>query len=152
MTNRKTCVHEGCRYPIFAKGYCKYHQGYRTDPKRPRKISIKRRVTGEKALFDQIWAKRMHVSYLSGKSLEQYCPYFYLNMFAHLISKRKAKELMLVEKNIVLLTPDEHYLLDFGTKEMRERYAERNGCDWGRLEKLKQELLDIEKSVLLEGK
>ena len=46
----KTCLKEGCTNPVFAKGYCKWHQYMRTDkkskakkiPKRLKPVSDKR--------------------------------------------------------------------------------------------------------------
>ena len=45
------------------------------------------------------------------------------------------------EKNIVLLTHDEHTLFDFGTEEQREQYARLTGADWNKLYNLREELL-----------
>ena len=33
MIKSKPCIVDGCEYPRFAKGYCKPHQGLRTDKK-----------------------------------------------------------------------------------------------------------------------
>jgi hypothetical protein len=35
----KTCLSDGCSYPVFGGGYCKLHQYYRTDKKKPKKIN-----------------------------------------------------------------------------------------------------------------
>lgn len=85
----------------------------------------KKKPTGEKALFDEIWAERKHVSFVSGIKLEQYNnPTFYVNMFAHVLSKKNYPEFRLNKENIMLVTPEEHMLLDHGSKSQRERYAE----------------------------
>lgn len=31
----KTCMHQSCNYPVFGKGYCRYHQHLRPDKKAP---------------------------------------------------------------------------------------------------------------------
>lgn len=34
----RTCNYDGCEYPVFGGGFCKYHQGYRTDKKNKSKV------------------------------------------------------------------------------------------------------------------
>lgn len=35
----KTCTKEGCSNPVFGGGYCKWHQGYRADKKKPKPLN-----------------------------------------------------------------------------------------------------------------
>lgn len=139
MIRRNICSQDGCTYPVFAKKLCKYHQSFRTD-KKPTQPKVKKttkkpqyKASGERTLFDSIWSTRKRVSFVSGQELDKYNALgLYLNMFAHVLSKAQNKypKFKLYDKNIVLLTPDEHYLLDFGTNEQREKYAQENDCSW----------------------
>ena len=63
-------------------------------------------------------------------------------MFAHVLSKAQNKfyKFKLYKKNIILLTPHEHLLLDHGTIEQREMYATKTGCDWNTILELEEEL------------
>lgn len=131
--SRKRCNADGCDNLRWGKGYCKYHQNLRPDYKPYRYQSKK---TGQIEVFLDIWEERQHVSFLSGSLL----PKFNVSLFAHVLSKAKNKypEFKLYKKNIILLTPYEHMLLDHGTKSQREAY----GFNWDKIESLKQELLD----------
>lgn len=110
----------------------------RTDKKKTTSKILKK-ATGERELFKSVWENRAHVSELSGHKLGEPV----VSMFAHLLPKGLYPRFRLREDNIILLTPHEHYLLDFGTEEMREVYTEKYGCDWGvvydKIEKLKIE-------------
>lgn len=147
MIRRNTCKEDGCEYPVFAKKLCKYHQNLRTDKKPTQKkrstIKAKIKPSGERTIFDLIWNTRDRISFVSGKSLQQYeGTDFYPNLFAHVLSKAQNRypKFKLYDRNIVLLTPDEHYLLDFGTEEQREKYAEEHNCSWQPLYDLRDEL------------
>lgn len=136
----KTCVIDGCDNLVFTHGYCRRHSHnyYSLKEVKPKaKPKVKYKTTGERALFDAIWSMREHTSYLTGKKLDCYSETFYLNMFAHVLPKGKYPDFRLFDKNIVLLTPEEHYLLDFGTEEQRQRYSDR----WYLIDDLKEVLL-----------
>jgi hypothetical protein len=93
--------------------------------------------TGEAAMFNAIWQTRPHKSQLSGKPIHNPMP----GNFAHLHAKGKRPDLRLLDKNIILLTTEEHTLLDAGTIAKREAYAKDNNCDWEVIETLKQIVL-----------
>ena len=68
---------------------------------------------------------------------------------AHVLAKGQNKypKFKFYKKNLILLTEYEHQLLDAGTIEQRQHYAEyceQNGgkCDWQKLFDLKEELLE----------
>jgi len=107
--------------------------------KTPKPIGSKKK-TGELALFMSIWDTRAKVSYLSGRDLSRTPDYLILNCFAHVLAKGKYPKFRLSSENIVLLDPDEHYLLDFGTEDQRQKYAEENNCSWEQLYKLRDRL------------
>jgi hypothetical protein len=81
-------------------------------------------MTGEKEIFDQIWMDRPHISEISGIQLHQYVPTYYLNLFAHILCKKDYPKIRLLPENIMLLTPNEHYLFDVKQEKDRQEYAE----------------------------
>ena len=100
-------------------------------------------VTKEVEMYDKIWEEREPVSFLSGRSLGvSKGSNFWFNIFAHVLAKGKAKypKFKLYSKNLILLTPEEHNLLDFCSKADREAYAKRNNCDWKIVYDLMEEL------------
>lgn len=144
------CKWEGCDYhgPLIA-GYCQQHYWqHRHQIKHSNKkstIKQSNKNSGQKELFDQIWKQREHKSWLTGKSLDKFeGTDFYPNLFAHLLSKLNYKKWKLKPDNIILLTPEEHRLLDQGTEEQRQEYkykVEKQGykCDWEKLYELIEE-------------
>jgi hypothetical protein len=106
----------------------------------------------EITIFNLIWKTRERKSFLTGTWLRTFedSPLFF-NCFAHVLAKGQNKYpyFKYYMKNIVLLTPGEHALLDQGTEEARISYAleveERSGgkitADWPKLKALEQELL-----------
>jgi len=163
----KVCNSEGCNNPVFSKGYCKYHQNQRTDDKwitslakrnNPKVNSIKKKVLptpkiysgindlnakGEAELFKKIWDSRGHVSFLSSKLItEREGSPFWFSIFAHVLAKGKAKypKFKMYSKNIIILTPTEHFLLDHCSEDERQKYASRNNCNWDKVYELRCQL------------
>lgn len=100
-------------------------------------------VKTEVDLFSRIWEDRPHKSFLSNKPLNfQEKSGLWYNLFAHVLAKGKAKypRFKLYSKNIVLLTPQEHTLLDQSSKDQRDKYALQNGCNWNKIYDLEEEL------------
>jgi len=118
-------------------------------PKRKRIKRVKN-YTGERELFMDIWNDSKKCSFLSGKSLIHLANYkddpdragLFYSCFAHVLPKASNKyPLFRVNRaNIVLLTPEEHNLLDFGTEEQRQKYAEKNDCRWKGIYELRERL------------
>lgn len=140
----KTCSYTGCSNPRWKnnpedskEGWCKYH--IPTDLKKAKpngyitksNLKTKRKPTGEMALFRAIWGVRPHVSFVSSKPVE-----FAPITFAHALNKNKWSKFRYYDKNIVLLTPEEHYALDFGTEEDRKKL----GGNWEKLYELREQL------------
>lgn len=102
-------------------------------------------------IFKHLWAVLPKKSYISGLWLREFenTPFF-LNIFAHVLPKRQNAYPYFVHyfKNITLLTPGEHALLDQGTEEQRIQYAldleqasgGKQTADWGKLKKLEEDL------------
>lgn len=103
---KKACKCCGTEQFIWAHGLCKVC----SMKSKPIKIQTKAKSpTGEKALFDEIWDSRPHVSYVSGISLEKYYgTKLYPNLFSHCLPKGKYPEHRLNPDNIVMVSPQEH--------------------------------------------
>src|SRR5689334_16730504 len=111
MIKSKPCTVEGCKNPRFAKGYCKVHQGLRTD-KKPRSIKritekgfklkeIKKElVQTDMAFYLKVWMARPHKCEECKTNLESK-PRLY--NFDHILEKQSHPELRHVEDNIQLL-------------------------------------------------
>lgn len=97
-----------CRYCGRARfaGYGSVTKGSKV--KKVPKVTF-REPTGELALFNAIWNSRPRVSFLSGKAIRE----FSVNNFAHVLRKAPSSypKFKLYDKNIILLTPQEH--MDF---------------------------------------
>lgn len=136
--NPKKCSYEGCNANAWTGGkqpMCKSHMSREPKPSftmssSPRKKTaskivknhLKRKPSGEAAIFEVVWNTRPRVSFISGVDLggdAKAC------MFAHILNKGKYPRFKLYDKNIQLLTCEEHSLLDAGTQQQREDYAAR---------------------------
>ncbi len=121
-----------------------------------------RKKTGELELFIEIWKERKekdgrHRSFISGKYLDSYVNTdWFLDCFPHVIPKNgigrlpafpnkyvKDKLLRLNKDNIVLATPQEHFLIDQGTKQQREEYEKANGCSFDKFYEKQNRLIEI---------
>lgn len=94
------------------------------------------RMARQLELFKEIWSERDHISFLSGKPLK----YFDVKYMAHVLPKGKYTKYKYLKENIILLTPEEHNLLDQGTEKQRLEYAKKNNCDWNIVYNLKEKL------------
>ncbi len=119
MIPRKKKVCKGCGHEdyVWSHGLCKQCAAKNYKPS----SFIKQKAnspTGEKAMFDMIWEASPHLSYVSGTPLDrwEHSP-LYVNMFSHILPKGKYPLARLDERNIVLLTPQEHIDWHSYTKE-----------------------------------
>lgn len=106
----------------------------------------KRKPTGELKLFLEIYNERELKSFITERPII-YKPYDsrFVNCFAHVLPKSKYPKFRLNKNNIVLLTPYEHYLYDYGCRDQKLNYAvyaDKRGydCDWNKLLELREEL------------
>jgi len=111
----------------------------------PTPEQIKEVTQSEWAAFRMLWTYMDKRSYLSKLFLRDFYsgPYF-LNCFAHVLAKGKNQYpyFKYYLRNIILLTPGEHALLDEGTVEQRESYAKTvKTTDWSTIGVLKESLL-----------
>ena len=135
---------KGCGKEIHKYGNVTYKLCPKCNAKRLRGKNTPKKATGQADLFEEIWNEREHRSFLSNKPLKQFeGTNLYYNMFAHVLSKalNKYPKYMLNKENIVLLTPDEHTLLDHGSEQQRVKYAKDNNCSWLPLYELKEKLI-----------
>ena len=103
------CQYLECNNPVFSNHYCKHHQHYRTDEKYLKaKDKAKKHIipqpTGEGALFQAILAVRPHVDFVTGEPIPNAS---YYNCH-HVLKKSSYPKFRLFDKNIVLLTNDNH--------------------------------------------
>ena len=103
------------------------------------------------AIFKEIWIHSNKKSMVSGLFLREFqqSPFFY-NCFAHVLAKGQNQYPYFKHyaKNIVLLTPGEHALLDQGTEEARISYAlDVKSANWQPLYDLREELKKEYKKV-----
>jgi hypothetical protein len=102
----KTCKIENCNNPVWTKEVCKNHM-IKTSLKKNiiNNIQNKEHLTEMKEMFLSVWKKRPHKSEVSGAYLgkEPMSTYFH-----HILPKEKYPEACLDEKNIILLTLEEH--------------------------------------------
>jgi hypothetical protein len=103
------------------------------------------------AIFKQIWMHSNKRSMVSGLFLREFeRTNLFFNCFAHVLAKGQNQYpyFKWYAKNIVLLTPGEHSLLDQGTEEARISYAlDVKSADWGPLYDLRDELKKEYKKV-----
>ncbi len=122
------CRNKKLRQPVNKVANYKYHK----DPVFKANYTLT-------AFYQEIWEEREHVSFLTGFPLS-----FSISNFAHVLAKGHGKYpwMRWYKKNIVLLTPHEHFLYDMGTEELRFMYKKNNpSADWDRLFELRKELV-----------
>lgn len=102
-------------------------------------------------IFKQIWIHSNKKSMVSGLFLREFMHTdLFFNCFSHVLAKGQGQYpyFKYYAKNIVLLTPGEHALLDQGTEEARISYAlDVKSADWRPLYELRDELKKEYKKV-----
>lgn len=95
-------------------------------------------------LFKHIWEDRIHTCYVTGEDLDKYnTPVHFLSIFAHVLSKAKAKhpEFKLYSNNLVMVTPRVHELFDKGSLDQILKFERENACSFVILFELEADLL-----------
>ena len=92
---------------------------FKADPK-PEKVikgkkpmEAKKKPSGEAVLFKAVWETRKHKSFITGEDLGQDG---YPWHFAHVLPKKGYPEFRLLDRNIVLLTQEQHSKWDQGLR------------------------------------
>ena len=148
----KICKFDTCDNNVFGGMYCRNHQYMRTDKKdKPIKKTLLKRnykPTGEGALFTSIIGTRRNYSFLSGLYIIEIDNVIDHNNCHHVLNKKDYPEFRLYDRNVILITREEHDLIHAGTKEKRENYAKKvmelygKTVHWDKLEALKKELVN----------
>lgn len=138
----RTCRIENCYFPVFSKGYCKFHQykkgissaKSKTIGLKPTKVKYdKELVKQDREFYMEIWKERFHVCYSCGAAI--YKPRTY--NFHHLLEKgvERYAHLRHEKKNIMILCGDCHASTTNGfpslqvqraTQEAKEYFEEKN--------------------------
>jgi hypothetical protein len=100
---------------------------------KPVKTYLKR-ATGELDMFNEIWAEREHVSFVSGETIMGDMSVWYM---AHILPKGSYQRYRLRKDNIVLLTKEEHTLFDHASHKIKDDPM------WQPLLELKQEMKEM---------
>jgi hypothetical protein len=97
--------------------------------------------TSETEMYQDIWARRVHVSFISGAPIPgPPQPWNFLHVLAKAMNKYP--KFRLNPDCIILGTYEEHHLLDEGTIAQREAYALSTGsADWDAVEMKTQMLI-----------
>jgi len=141
----KTCKADNCYSPVWGGGYCKNHQWKRTD-KKPKKSTFRTKrerirdfnwgFDSQVELFDWLWEEARNEE---GKVI---CPYtgvditslkgkdIYYSCFAHVLAKGRYPWFKLNPKNVRVVSPAFHTLVDQGTSEQRARYPDWKFSQW----------------------
>lgn len=73
-------------------------------------LKVKRKATGERALFVKLYHERGGISEVSGRELLPPDHAMFHHQGSHILNKGMYPELRLDPRNIVMITPDEHDL------------------------------------------
>ena len=105
----------------------------------------------QQIIFKQLWMRSNKKSFVSDLFLRKYmATELAYNCFAHVLAKGQNQYpyFKYYARNIVLLTPGEHALLDQGTEEARISYAlDVKSANWQRLYDLREDLKEEYKKV-----
>jgi hypothetical protein len=163
----KTCKKEGCVRPAQSHGYCFGH-GYLREDKKPKKIAVrseKHRLNdfsfgfdNQFDLFIQLWENAMDEH---GKVI---CPFTdidltpikkisferWLGCFAHVLNKKNYTYFKLNPRNIRIVFPLFHTLVDQGTAEQKAEHPDWRFDLWyNDVEAMKIEYAKFKKEHLL---
>jgi hypothetical protein len=127
---------------------------YRTNQSQlKKKVQIrkrsKKRMSGvsQVDIFHEIWGERPHKSEISGLDLDWICEDtdLWRSTFLHVLPKGRFPLYRNCKFNILIGSPEEHFLTDNGTKEQRDEYfkeklAEGVFVDWSKFYSLQEQL------------
>lgn len=92
----------------------KEYLGIEEKPKKKVGLKTQKKQTGELEIYKEIWNERPHKSEIDGTYLgEELQPIF----FSHILSKGAYPSYRLDKRNIILKTPEQHQLWEFGDKK-----------------------------------
>jgi hypothetical protein len=161
----KTCKQESCTYPVFSHLYCKSHQYLRTD-KKPKKIrartnkkpfhKIEWGFTSQVDLFMILWdiagkggSEKIICPY-TNERLDELHPDQAIKCFAHLLNKKNYPLFKLNPRNIRIVFPDFHSIVDQGTMQDKKAHPNWNFDLWDKeVFMMKKDYISFKKQNLL---
>jgi len=162
----KTCSVENCVNPVWGKGYCRNHQWKRVDNKKARRIiqksaEKKSRIPdfgfdNQTDLFAWLWDEAKDKNgivicpYTDEKLNRFYNKEMWFQCFAHLLPKGRYTYFKLNPKNIRVVFPDFHKIIDQGTYLDRINHPLWNFSEWdAEVETMKIQYQQFKKTNLL---
>ncbi len=140
----KTCKYKECSNPVFSSGYCRIHQWARTDKKRKpiAKRSTREMVKRPSYGYDSQIQMFKHMFFSAKKPI--ICPISsrditdimdgrieqWVHMFAHIIPKKNYTYWRLNPRNVMMINPVVHHIIDNGTMADREKHPDWNWEVW----------------------
>lgn len=140
----KICKEPACTRPVFGGQYCMAHQWKRTDKKRKpiAKRSVKRSIKTPDFGFETQIQVFKHVYFttrkpikclISGRDITD-CMNgpieHWVRFYAHILPKSKYTYWELNPRNIIMLHPEAHEIVDQGTAAQREKHPDWNWDAW----------------------
>ena len=140
----RTCKKPGCTYNVFGGGYCRVHQWLRTD-KKPKELKKRTLIKSVKTpdfgfqtqlqVFRHIFfkLKKPVICPISGRDITDIMNGSitqWITAFAHILPKGKYPLWRLNPRNVKMINPVAHNLLDQGTELQREEYPDWNWAWW----------------------
>jgi DNA-directed RNA polymerase subunit RPC12/RpoP len=138
------CSKCGCQCNIANS---KYNLCFRCNTQRlykdKQKTKLEQGLQSYTDFYKEIWNERKHICEITGVDL----PFsvgsdMWRSCFAHIFPKSKFKQWAFLKINIILIHPDIHFLLDFGTQDKLKDKIGQKGLD----------LIMMRKKVVLEYK
>ena len=138
---KKTCVECGSLSYIYARKMCQRCYGKTLKTKKPvKKVKPAFGFISERELFFHIWRESDKTCRISGESLMKYLATDkFFNCFSHLLPKGLYGLFRLNPLNVWLVSPDIHWLIDFGTQDDRDKSGYDFTHYFAEVERLKQE-------------
>jgi hypothetical protein len=151
----RICSVSDCPYPVFGtdkithKGFCQRHQYLRSDKKKKPPIGFKSKIyfdfgfEDQTDLFEWLWQEAKNAKgevicrYTGEKLNKHYNTTWYWNCFAHVLPKKNYPYWKLNPKNIEVVSPAFHAIIDQGTSLDR---ANHPGWKFNLWDKKKEEL------------
>jgi hypothetical protein len=161
----KTCKKEGCIRPVFSHLYCTNHQYLRPDkPKKPlfKHKEIKPTHTldfgfdSQIDLFNWLWEDSKNEKgevfcKFTGEKLNKfYNTEIWFSCFAHILPKGKYTYFKLNPKNVKVVSPFFHKIIDQGTSLDRTNHPGWKFGEWdNEVERMKIQYVEFKKQNLL---
>lgn len=164
----RICSVEDCPYPVWGtdkntkKGYCMRHQWMRTDKKKKpipghkSKIYFDFGFEDQTDLFEWLWQNAKNAKgevicpYTGDKLNKHYNTPWYWSCFAHVLPKKNYPYFKLNPKNIEVVSPPFHAIVDQGTGTDKENHPDWKWSLWNeKKEQLKNEYLVFKRQNLL---